>query len=155
MKPQILLTIPRDSRHNIADPWFENMPRILHTAAARHLFEAAAERGILEYYEELGYFKGVGITQPQLAYWCICASTYLGLDRGPTETTYWQPFEKALNEKPRALGRATARLELDRDPETKRPIRDNNGWPIAREEYSKEIVAFFNDLATDTSTESR
>lgn len=155
MKPQILLTIPRDSQHNIADPWFENMPRILHTAAARHLFETAAERGILEYYEELGYFKGVGITLPQLAYWCICASTYLGLDRGPTETTYWKPFEKALNQKPKSLSRATRPLDLDRDPETHRPMRDNNGWPLARELYAKDITAFFNALTADTSTENR
>ncbi len=52
------------------------------------------------------------------------------------------------------MSRATAPLDLDRDSEG-RPLRDSKGWPIAREEYTKEITAFFNALETALNTDNQ
>lgn len=150
-----------------------NTPGVFHTYRAYDLFTIAVSAGLFTWQNMLGSEEfeqwlathkpkkaldfalipqklvitesGPIKTQQHLAYWCICASTYLGLDRGPKETTYWEPFEDLFQLPRRTLSRATAPLDLDRDSEG-RPIRDSKGWPIASEEYTKEITAFFNAL---------
>ena len=74
-------------------------------------------------------------TQTHLAFWCACASRFLGLDRG--STTNWRPFELLFGLAPKTLSRATNPLCLDRDTE---------GWPIGRDEYTAATNAFFNSL---------
>lgn len=74
-------------------------------------------------------------TQTHLAFWCACASKFLGLNRG--STTYWRPFELLFGLPYKTLSRATGPLCLDLDAE---------GWPIGREEYTAATIAFFNNL---------
>lgn len=75
-------------------------------------------------------------TQTHLAYWCICASTYLGLDRG--STTSWEDFETLFQLPRRSLSKATGPLEIERDS-SGRIIRK-------RAEYTAEIDDFFASL---------
>ena len=75
-------------------------------------------------------------TQAHLAYWCICASTYLGLDRG--STTSWEDFETLFQLPRRSLSKATNPLEIERD--TKGRIIGK------REEYTAAIDEFFAAL---------
>lgn len=84
-------------------------------------------------------------TQQHLAYWCIRASTYLGLDRG--STTCWEPFEDLFQLPRRSLSRATGPLDLKRD--TRGRITGK------REEYTAEIDAFFDALETALNTEQQ
>lgn len=84
-------------------------------------------------------------TQQHLAYWCIRASTYLGLDRG--STTCWEPFEELFQQPSRSLSRATGPLDLK---------RDTRGRIIGkREEYTAEIDAFFDALETALNTDNQ
>lgn len=75
----------------------ECLPPILLLRESILLFKAAIEEGILEQEETPAGVKlvpGMGITKGQLAYWCIKACKYLGLERG--HTTYWVPFEQVF-----------------------------------------------------------
>lgn len=75
-------------------------------------------------------------TQAHLAYWCIRASAYLGLDRG--RTTSWEPFENLFGLPSRSLSRATGPLDLE---------YNEKGIMIGkREEYTAEIDNFFASL---------
>jgi len=79
------------------DCWHRDMPRELWTPEARQVFFAAVEAGLLEFhpYEDY-YIAGEGVTKPQLAYWCKCASTHLHLDKGEKRTN-WKVFEAVFN----------------------------------------------------------
>lgn len=154
----------------VTDLYYYNTPDSLHTWRAFTLFEAAEQAGFfrwiitnqaaVDFDDDTPDFAlrpapgGPIKTQTHLAYWCMCASTYLGLDRGPTETTYWKPFEDLLGKPPKTLSRATGPLDLDRDS-AGRVIRDSKGWPMARDQYSKETIAFFNSLESDLNAQSR
>ncbi len=95
-------------------------PFELHTQAARDLFDAAVDWGLLEWIEtnagEVLAFDaspiyalapGPGIkNRAQLAYFCVLASTYLRLDRGELDT-FWEPFDKVFSE-----GRAPLKKSL-------------------------------------------
>lgn len=175
--------LPESGLNYVESLYKNNTPRVLHTYRAFNLFIIAVSAGLFEWKSALdskqygqwieahkplkSYLQLAEIphrlllcesgpikTQQHLAYWCICASTYLGLDRGPKETTYWEPFEDLFQLPRRTMSRATAPLDLDRDSEG-RPLRDSKGWPIAREEYTKEITAFFNDLETALNPEQQ
>lgn len=152
------------------DFWYYNTPAAFHTWRAFALFEAAERAGFVSWIcanqaavdltdaEPVFALRrnpaGPLQSNPYLAYWCACASTFLGWDRGPKETTYWAPFEDLFGLAAKTLSRATRPLDLDRDSEG-RPIRDSNGWPLAREQYTKDTIPFFNALAADNSTENR
>ena len=145
MKPLILEEIKRDDRGNWTDPWQREMPRVFHTAAARHLFTEALKHGILTYYEELGcFYKGANITLAQLAYWSMKASTYLGLDRGSTHSQ--KPFEKVFALPPKALTRARGPLQLEYNQEGQ--ITSKN------EKLCGPIDAFFAELETGLNTDN-
>ena len=75
-------------------------------------------------------------TQPHLAYWCIRASTYLGLDK--VSSTNWEPFEDLFGLPHKTLCRTTGPLDLKRD--TQGRIVEK------REEYTAEIDDFFASL---------
>ena len=149
------------------DFFYYNAPEELQTWRAFRLFEAAERAGLLSWIatnqaeldfdataepifalrpEPAGPIK----TLAHLAFWCACASHYLGLDRGGTQTTFWKPFEELFGQRPKSFSRATGPLDLDRDSEG-RPIRDSNGWPLAREQYARATTDFFNALVSADS----
>ena len=77
------------------DPWHAYMPEEFWTKDARRLFSAALDAGIIELAEGDTYFwGGRGITKGQLAYWCVKACQYLGLNRG--SFCNWKPFDEAF-----------------------------------------------------------
>lgn len=76
-------------------------------------------------------------TQTHLAFWCACASTFLGWDRGKKRSPFWKPFEELFGLARKTLSRAEYLLELDKNAE---------GWPIGRDEYTAATNAFFNSL---------
>lgn len=131
-------------------------PELLCTPRAWALFEAAERAGLFQWIvtnqaavdfddAEPNFVlrpapAGPVRTQTRLAYWCACASTYLGLDRG--STTYWKPFEDLFGLRPKTLSRATGPLCLGRDRE---------GWPTGLEAYTAEIDSFFADLDSSTA----
>lgn len=84
--------------------------------------------------------------QQHLAYWCIRASTYLGLDK--VSCTCWEPFEDLFQLPRKTLSRVTKPLELKRDTTTGRIISK-------RKEYTAEIDAFFDALETALNTDNQ
>ena len=152
------------------DFWYYNAPATFHTWRAFSLFDAAERAGLLRW--ETANQAAVDLADAEpvfvlrrnpagplqnntyLAYWCACASTFLGLDRGPTETTNWKPFEDLFGLAAKTLSRAAGPLDLDRDSEG-RPIRDSNGWPLAREQYAKDTTAFFNAFVSAASADTQ
>ena len=144
------------------DFWYYYAPDLFCTWRAFALFQAAERAGLFQWITtnqpavdfdnaEPNFVlrpnpAGPVRTQTRLAFWCACASTYLGLDRG--STTNWKPFEDFFGLAAKTLSRATGPLCLDRDRE---------GWPTGLETYTTEINAFFAGLdgstaGADTST---
>ena len=78
-------------------------------------------------------------TQQHLAYWCIWANYYLGLDRGDKHIIEWEPYEDLFQQPNRLLSKATKPLELD---------RNEDGRPMGAKKYTAEIDAFFDALET-------
>lgn len=138
------------------DFFYYSTPAAFHTWRAYTLFQAAERAGLLQWAilnqaavdlanEDPDFAlrpvpTGPVRTQTRLAFWCACASNYLGLDRG--STTYWRPFEELFGLAPKTLSRATGPLCLDRDRE---------GWPTGLEAYTAEIDPFFADLDSEAS----
>ena len=126
-------------------------PETFHTLGAWALFMCAQSAALLRWKldtdNDISIFHlapnpaGPIKTKAHLAYWCIRASTFLGLDRGPKRTTFWKPFEELFGQPRKALSRATGPLDLQRDNEGR--ITQKN------EAYTKEIDAFFDNLGTD------
>ena len=136
-------------------------PETFHTQGAWALLKCAQLSSLLEWsVKDLGEgnykfglypsTKGPLKTQTHLAYWCACASTFLGMDRGPTKNTtkkntYWKPFEELFGLPRKTLSRAAGPLDL---------YHDESGWPNGREEYAAATNAFFNNLdSTSTFTD--
>ena len=136
-------------------------PETFHTQGAWALFNCAIVSCFLEWgIKDLGegnYRFGLRPsstgplkTQTHLAFWCACASTFLGMDRGPTKNTttkntYWKPFEELFGLPRKTLSRAAGPLDL---------YHDKSGWPNGREEYAAATNAFFNSLdSTPTFTD--
>lgn len=134
------------------DRWHAEMPRAFWTAEARHLFKAAEAAGIVAYcWEASAYFKGEGITKAQLAYWCIKASTYLGIDRGGT--TNWRPFEAVFG-RPAGVDFLTGEKVPASTP--LKACLHNIDYTTqaageARQDYTAPIDLFFENLKTSTN----
>lgn len=144
------------------DFFYYNTPAEIHTWRAYDLFCAAEKEGLFSWIctnqaavdfcledpcfslrpNPAGPIKSLA----RLAYWCMRASYYLGLDRGKQHSTYWKPFEDLFGKKRRSLSRATWLLDLSTD-ERKRPISLNT-------EYTAEIDAFFDRLEADLNTDN-
>lgn len=134
-----------------SDLFANHTPAAFHTQGAWALFMCAQSAALfswkLDIENKISNFHpwpnpaGPIKTKAHLAYWCIRASSFLGLDRGPKHTTFWKPFEELLGQPRKALSRATGPLDLERDNEGR--ITHKN------EAYTKEIDAFFDNLETD------
>ena len=133
--------------------FIKHTPEAFHTQGAWALLMCAQVSGLLEWgVKDLGErnYKfglrpsptGPFKTQTHLAYWCACASTFLGMDRGPTrnttkKNTFWKPFEELFGLPRKTFSRAAGPLDL---------YHDESGWPNGREEYAAATNAFFNSL---------
>lgn len=103
-------------------------PLELHTQAARELFDAAIDAGLLEWIEtntgEVLAFNaapiyaltaGPGIkNRAQLAYFCVLSSTYLRLDRGEIDT-FWAPFDALFSKGQTPLKKSLASIGFKQD----------------------------------------
>lgn len=126
------------------DSWHAEMPRAFWTAEARALFKAAEAAGIVAYCWQAGtYSKGEGITKAQLAYWCIKASTYLGIDRGGT--TNWKPFEAVFGNPSGVEASTPLKACLHNIGYTKQAAGE--AW----QDYTAPIDLFFENLKASTN----
>ena len=133
--------------HLDGDAWHE-LPREFWTQKARHLFDAARKAGILQLSETgprmYNYVPNPALDWALLAWWCMRASKYLGLDR--KSTTCWKPFEEALGLPRRSLSRATGPLDIDRNE-----YKEIVSW---RSDYTREIDVFFAALEEEDAPDS-
>ena len=138
--------------------WYCSVDPVFYTDKAYNLFRAAEAAGILWLDPNDKWCKG-NITKAQLAYWCICASTYLGMDRASKKghpQTNWKPFEKVfgypagkswidgkLYEKSNPLAATLHNMDY---------TKQEKGFG-AVEELKKPIDDFFNSLEASTPEE--
>lgn len=92
MKAYYLLPMSQNSE------FYPILPPDLRTEAAEWLFTAAIDAGLLAWSpSRTSIVKGPALkNRAQLAYFCVKASTYLGLDRGAT--TSWESFDLLFTE---------------------------------------------------------
>ena len=128
-----------------SDLFVQYTPAAFHTQGAWALFMCAQSAALLNWkvdIENNAFFHlwptptGPIKTKAHLAYWCIRASTYLGLDK--VSSTNWEPFEDLFGLPHKTLCRTTGPLDLKRDTQG-RIVKK-------REEYTAEIDDFFASL---------
>lgn len=132
-------------------------PFELHTQAARDLFDAAIDQGLLEWHltnpgevwecnaapiYELAPGPGIK-NRAQLAYFCVLASTYLRLDRGEIDT-FWAPFDTLFSQGRAPLKKSLASIGYDQKQRELDGIR--RAQALKAQQGIRLIEDFFLDL---------